>query len=220
MNVKFLILNCLLVSLVFGYEANSITQAELKQLKKLDKEIYILSTQDSKDNFLEVIHFIYRYLNYDLHYSKLKISSNANLRSSTSNTINNNGSSNSDRNSASIGLSLTFPIFDQKEKMQRRKEIINLKNQITKDVNDYFTTKAEYEELQNQNEILKYIEIRDKARKLDGVGSFNNWFNTMKSIKKNRYDTKYKLLELLQKKQLLLNYVRPNAINKLKELLK
>ena len=221
LRIKKIIFALIFISnFLFGYDANSITKAELKQLKKLDREIYKLSIQDSKDNFLEVIHFIYRHLNYNLNYSRLKISSNANLRSSTSKNNYDSGTTTSDRNSGAISISLTYPIFDPKEKAQRQKEIINIKNQITKDVTDYFTTKAEYEELENQNEILKYIEIRDKARKLDGVGSFNDWFSTMKSIKKNRYDTKYKLLELLQKRELLLNYVNPNATEQLKRLLK
>ena len=222
-NVKFLILNYLLITLLFSYEANSITKQELQQLKKIDEQIYKLSSNkddEKEDNSLEVIHFIYRNLRYDLDYSKLKITTNANVKSSTTQNSSYENQTTQDKTSGNIMLSLTYPLYDKKEEKQREQEIIKLKNQIAKDVTDYFTLKFEYEELKSENKILKLIETRDKARKLNGMGSFSDWLNTVKSLKKNKYDMKYKHLELIQKKQTLLNYIKLNEINNLENLLK
>ena len=58
LNVKFLILNCFCVVFLFGYEANSVTGAELEQLRVIDKKIYELSVREIDYNF-EKIAFLY-----------------------------------------------------------------------------------------------------------------------------------------------------------------
>jgi len=83
MNVKFLILNCFCVVFLFGYEANSVTGAELEQLKVIDKKIYELSVREIDYSFEKIAFFIFRNLSYDLDYVRLKISSSANIRTNS-----------------------------------------------------------------------------------------------------------------------------------------
>jgi len=204
MNVKFLIINYLLVGLIFGYDANTITLNEIKQLKVIDKNIYDLSSKDTKVDFVQVVHFIFLHLNYDIDFTRLKINATARATNKTK----------------TLGINLTYPIFDRKESNTRAKDIIKLKNDITKNVKSYFKIKLELQELEDEVLILTQLEIRDKARKLDGVGGFNDWLKTINDIKKTKFNIGFKKLELIEAKQILLNYVKPNTTMKLKKILK
>ena len=219
LNVKFLIFNCFCVVFLFGYEANSITGAELEQLKVIDKKIYDLSIQDIDYDYLEIIEFIFKNISYDIKYSKLKITATARSGINSNDTIRDDGTISTNRQNNFIGINLTYPIFDKKESNQRAKEIINIKNLITKDVQDYFKSKLELLELETENKILIQLEIRNKARKLDGVGGFDDWLKTINEIKQNRFKIGYKKLEVIKLKQKLLNYVKPNLMDELKGML-
>jgi hypothetical protein len=220
LNYKFLILNYLLVGLLFGYEAKNITSQELKQLKTIDDEIYKLSTIDIDIKSSEVIFFIFRNISYDLEYSRLKINLIANAKANTTDTKADDGTITTHKTNGYVGINLSYPLFDRKEKNNRIENIIKEKNSITKDVKNYFKIKLELQELEDEVLILTQLEIRDKARKLDGVGGFNDWLKTINDIKKTKFNIGFKKLELIEARQILLNYVKPNAIMKLKKILK
>jgi hypothetical protein len=221
LSVKFLILNVLFTGVLFGgeYEAKKITKIEYDELQKIDKTIYSLATKTKEYDNVEVANYIYQNLAYDLDFSRLKITSSANLRQSSSDTIYNNTDLTTDRNSYSAGISLTYPLFDKKESNDRKKEIISLKQKIIKEVQSYFKLKSKLDDLKLEYKILTALEIRTKARKLDGVGGFKDWLNVLKDIKKTNHDITDTSLELSQKMQILLSYVKPLNEMKLKGML-
>ncbi len=215
---KFIFFFLTLTSLL-GYEANQVTSQELKALQIIDKKIYDLSTKTIKYEFERVASFIFFNLAFDVKYSRLKISSSASAKVNSNDTTRDDGTTSTDRNNFSVGVTLTYPLFDRKESNDRKKQIIDTKKKIMADVRSYFKLKAELDDLKVERLILEQIEIRSKARKLDGVGSFNDWLIVLKNIKKTNLQIASKYFEIIEKEQLLLNYVRASRSITLKEML-
>ncbi len=221
MNVKFLIFNVLLINVLFAtdYEAKKITKDEYQNLNSIDKSIYELSVETKVYDTKRVSDFIYQNLAYDLDFTRLKITSSANIRHNSSNIVYDSTDITKDKNSYSASINLTYPLFDKKEYNDRKKQIIVLKQKIINEVQKYFKIKAKLYDLQMEQKILTQLEIRAKARKLDGVGGFKDWLDVIKNIKKINYDISYTSLELSEKKQILLSYVKPSNENELRGML-
>ena len=219
MNVKFLILNIFLINILFGYEAKKVTKNEYQDLKMIDKSIYDLSIETKVYDTKKVATFIYLNLAYDLDFTRLKIISSANIRHSSSDTVYNENNMMTDRNSYSTSVKLSYPLFDRKESNDRKKQIITLKQKIIKEIQNYFKLKAKLHDLKIELKILTQLEIRAKARKLDGVGGFKDWLDVLKDIKKTNYDITITDLELSEKAQVLISYVSLSKQENLKEML-
>ena len=221
MNVKFLMLNALLVSVLFGanYEAKKITKNEYQDLKAIDKYIYDLSVGQKVYDTKKVVNFIYLNLGYDLDFTRLKITSLANIKHSSSDIEYTQTNRTIDRNSYGASINLSYPLFDKKESNDRKKQIIILKQKIIGEVKNYFKLKAKLDDLEIELKILTQLEIRAKARKLDGVGGFKDWLEVVKNIKKTNYDLILTDLELNEKLQMLVSYVKSSRQDSLKEML-
>jgi len=221
MNVKFLILNILLINLLCGseYEAKKITKTEYKKLQKIDKTIYEFSIKTQEYDSVSVANYIYQNLAYDLDFTRLKITSSANLKHNSSDTVYNTTDVETNKNSYSASINLTYPLFDKKESNDRKKQIVTIKQKIIREVQKYFKLKAKLDDLKLEHKILTALEIRAKARKLDGVGGFKDWLDVLKDIKKVNFDITDTSLELSEQKQVLLSYVKPLKEMKLMEML-
>jgi hypothetical protein len=220
-NVKFLMLNILSISVLCSseYEAKKITKVEYQDLQMIDKNIYELSVETKTYDTKKVANFIYANLAYDLDFTRLKITSSANLRHSSSDTVYNATDLSTDRNSYSTSVNFTYPLFDKKESNDRKKQIIVLKQKIIKEVQNYFKLKAKLHDLKIELKILTALEIRAKARKLDGVDGFKDWLDVIKDIKKVNYDLTLTDLELKEKMQTLMSYIIASKQQILKDML-
>ena len=221
MNVKVIILNIFLISVLFGteYEARKVTRNEYQDLKTIDKNIYNLSMKQKVYDTKRVANFIYLSLGYDLDFTRLKITSSANIKHSSSESVYNENDRAIDRNSYGASLNFTYPLFDKKESNDRKKQIITLKQKIISEVRNYFKLKAKLHNLEIELKILTQLEIRAKARKLDGVGGFKDWLDVIRDIKKVNYDLTLTDLELSEKQQTLMSYVLTTRQQSLKEML-
>jgi len=217
----FVYVLCLFTINLFGYEPKKITKIEYQDLQKIDKEIYDFSVERKMYDTKKVAHFIYVNLGYDLDFTRLKIISSASVRNGSAKrtSIYNENEITINRNSYSANINLTYPLFDKKESNDRKKQIITLKQKIISEVQKYFKLKAKLHDLEIELKILTQLEIRAKARKLDGVGGFNDWLDVIKDIKKTTYDLTVTDLELKEKNQVLLSYVMLSRQNNLKEML-
>jgi len=220
-NVKFLMLYIVSISVLCSseYEAKKITKIEYQDLQEIDKKIYELSSYVKIYDTKKVAKFIYQNLAYDLDFTRLKITSSANLKHNSSDTVYNTTDVVTNRNSYSASVNLTYPLFDKKESNDRKKQIITLKQKIIKETQNYFKLKAKLHDLQIEQKILTQLEIRAKARKLDGVGGFTDWLDVLKDIKKNNYDITITDLELKEKLQTLMSYVISSRQESLKGML-
>lgn len=221
LNFKFLILNLVSIGVLFSgeYEAKKITKLEYQDLQVIDKNLYDLSVETKIYDTKKVATFIYLNLAYDLDFTRLKITSSANVRHGSSDTVYNENDITTDRNSYSATINLTYPLFDKKEANSRKKEIITLKQKIIKEVQNYFELKVKLHDLKIELKILTALEVRAKARKLDGVGGFKDWLDVIKDIKKTNYDITVTDLELKEKLQILLSYVMVSRQDSLKGML-
>lgn len=192
------------------YNAKNITENEYLKLLKIDTTLYAISTKEHHYSISEISLYIYNNLAINLNYSRLKIAFNAKARSRTSEAItaDSTGASYSrDRNDILASIAITYPIFDQKEANERQQKIISTRQKITNEIADYFKLKAKLTDLSAEIEILTALEIRNKARKLDAVGSFDEWLDILKKIKKSKADYTITEIEKAEKYLNLLNYV-------------
>lgn len=215
------LLYLLVVNFVYGfdYESKKITKIEYQELRTIDKNIYELSVEQKSYDTKKVASFIYLNLAYDLDFTRLKITSSANIRHSSSDTVYNENNVMTNRNSYSTSLNFTYPLFDKKESNDRKKQIIILKQKIIKEVQNYFKLKAKLHDLDIELKILTQLEIRAKARKLDGVGGFKDWLDVVRDIKKVNYNLTLTDLELKEKMQTLMSYILVSRQDILKEML-
>jgi hypothetical protein len=228
LNVKFLILNVLIfgvvLSFVFGsdfkadYKANTVTAPDKEALKKLDEKLYKLVNETAKrDDQLRVVSdFIYKNLRYDLDYSRLTVTASA---SSTSATVESfNGETN--KNKIQAGITFSYPLFDRKEDNDRKKTIITVKQKISADVKTYLLLEAKIHDLEIALVIQQQLEIRAKARKLEGVGGFDDWLKIIQEIKTIKENLSKSTIEKQESKEVLLSYLEEPKHLHLEELLK
>lgn len=228
LNVKFLIIGVLIfgvvLSSVFGadfkadYEANTVTNSDKEALKRLDEKLYKLVNETAKkeDQLRVVSDFIYKNLRYDLDYSRVTVTASASgttLNSSTYDGVTN-------RDKLQAGITLSYPLFDPKENNERKKTIITVKQKISAAVKAYLLLEAKIHDLDIALLIQQQLEIRAKARKLEGVGGFDDWLKIIQEIKKIKEDLAKSTIEKQESKEVLLSYLEEPKHLQLEELLK
>jgi hypothetical protein len=228
LNVKFLILNVLIfgvvLSFVFGadfkadYKATTVTNTDKEALKRLDEKLYTLvNTPGGKDDQLKNISdFIYKNLRYDLDYSRVTVTASTTATALNSSTYDGDGN----RNKLQAGITLSYPLFDAKENNERKKTIITVKQKITADVKTYLLLEAKIHDLEIALLIQQQLEIRAKARKLEGVGGFDDWLKIIQEIKTIKENLSKSTIEKQESKEILLSYLEEQKHLQLEELLK
>ena len=228
LNVKFLIIGVLIfgvvLSFVFGadfkadYKANTVTANDKEALKRLDEKLYKLVNETAKkeDQLRVVSDFIYKNLRYDLDYSRVTVTASASGTTLNSSTY--DGDTN--RNKLQAGITLSYPLFDAKENNERKKTIITVKQKISADVKAYLLFEAKIHDLDIALLIQQQLEIRAKARKLEGVGGFDDWLKIIQEIKKIKEDLAKSTIEKQESKEILLSYLEEPKHPQLEELLK
>ncbi len=221
MKTKILFTALLFNSLLFAeYQPKEISKDEYKELNEIDKTIYDLAIQSHHYDIKSISNFIYSHLAYDLEFTRLKITSSLSLRHSSSDSVYNETGYTTNKDSYALGVRLSYPLFDKKEVNDRLKQIVTVKKQIIALVTDYFKLKAKIDDFKVSLQIKKALEIRTKARKLDGVGSFDEWLQILEDIKDLNYKLSVADVELKEKFQTLVSHIQPNAKEQLQELLK
>lgn len=205
--------------LLADYQPKKISKEEYNSLAKIDKTIYDLSVRSHDYDIKQISDFIYKNLSYDIEFTRLKITSNLSLRHASSDTVYSESQLTTDRNSYALSVNFTYPLFDKKEVNDRLKDIVTVKKQIIALVTDYFKLKAELDDLKISLKISRALEVRTKARKLDGVGGFDEWLSIMEEIKELNYKISVTDVELEEKRETLLSYISPDKIADLKSLL-
>lgn len=221
--IKIFTILLFIISIAPGqnYKALEVSNQELNSIKQIDQEIYNLITKEDQEKSEDIANYIYKNLRYKLDYTPLKINANANARhSSSENTYTSDTELIRDRNAYSIGVTLTYPLFDKKEELEREKDQIQIKQKLIDEVSKFLRLREEIRELKEEIKLLYLLETRAKARKLTGSDSFDNWLSVLKDIKKNKEDLKIKEIEFLQQKRTIFTYVKSNAHNRLEELLR
>lgn len=201
-----------------AYEALSITDENRKNLKTLEERLYDLATCKESHDYIHVVNFIFKNLAYKLDYTLLKIESKATARAIQQQQ--NAATQYTNESSKLVAeISLTYPLLDKKEDLERQKKIIDTKQSIIKDCRKYFDLKAELEALHVELDLLMNLEVRAKSRKLSGVDSFDNWLKIIKDIKSINEKITLKEIEQLEAKEILLSLVPLHVTATLEQML-
>jgi hypothetical protein len=227
LNIKFfsqrvlstIILNTLVVVFVFGgdYKANTVTNTDKEALKRLDEKLYKLVNKTAKkdDQLKNISDFIYKNLRYDLDYSRLTVTASASGTSATVESF----SGETNKNKLRAGITFSYPLFDPKENNERKKTIIAVKQKISADVKAYLLLEAKIHDLEIALLIQQQLEIRAKARKLEGVGGFDDWLKIIQEIKKIQEDLAKSTIEKQEAREILLSYIEESRQNLLLEVM-
>jgi len=186
------------------YEPKKVTKEDLSNLRKIDAKLFYLANEKKSYKYDAVSSFIYNNLAYDLDFTRFKVVGSASARASLQD---NENIYTNESNRLRAQVMLTYPFFDAKEANERKQKIVTLKQKIINDAQKYFKTKAKHDDLLLERLLILKIETRLKARKLQAVGSFDEWLKIIKELKKVNYDLSVSEIELSQAKQLLLSYV-------------
>jgi len=209
--MKLLLLLAFTLTLNAEYAPKKVTKNDLQRLNAIDEKLYSLAMKKEHFNYEKVANFVYKNLAYDLDFSRFKVVGTGTLRKTkylTANPITNRG------DMARAGLVITYPFFDAKENNARLEKMVSVKQKIIADTKAYFKLKAAFEDLELQKLILLQVETRAKARKLQAVGSFDDWLKVINSIRKINAE-----LELSDAKQTLVSYVMKEKMQQLKNML-
>jgi len=227
LNIKFfsqrvlstIILNALVIVFVFGgdYKANTVTNTDKEALKRLDEKLYKLVNKTAKkdDQLKNISDFIYKNLRYDLDYSRLTVTASASGTSATVESF----SGETNKNKLRAGITFSYPLFDPKENNERKKTIIAVKQKISADVKAYLLLEAKIHDLEIALLIQQQLEIRAKARKLEGVGGFDDWLKIIQEIKKIKEDLAKSTIEKQEAREILLSYIEESRQNLLLEVM-
>ena len=165
----------------------------------------------------EVARYVYQNLAYNLDFTRFKLiatgSARASFQDQTVNTFTNEG------NRLRAQLMATYPIFDAKESNERLEKMIIVKQKIIVITKNYFKLKAEHRDKEISKLMLLRLETRYKSRKLQGVGSFDEWFKIVDDLRKINKEISISELEISENRQILLSYVLKNKRAMLKEML-
>ncbi len=215
--IKYILLLAFTLSLNANYEAKKVTGANLKALNAMDAKLYELAFSKETYNFNEISHFIYQNLAYDLDFTRFKVIGSTSARLTYQDQEENQFTNEGNRLRAQIMV--TYPFFDAKESNERLAKMMTTKQKIISQVKKYFTIKAKHKDLEIEKLILVRVETRAKARKLQAVGSFDDWLKVIRDLKKVNIDLSLSEIELSEGKQLLLSYVLDSKRQQLKEML-
>lgn len=214
---KIIIILTLAFSLNAKYEAKKVTSSDLEDLNAIDKKLYDLASHRKTYDYEKVANFIYSNLAFKLDYTLLKVEGTASARGTMQDESTNQYTNEGNRARAEIII--TYPFYDAKESNERLAKMMTTKQKIITQVKKHFTIKAEHKDLEIEKLILIRIETRVKARKLQAVGSFDEWLEVIRDIRKINNKLTLSEIELSESKQLLLAYVKKNKRHLLKEML-
>jgi hypothetical protein len=214
----FLLMAFIVTALNAEYMPKRITSQDLKDLNAIDERLYTLALKKEEYNFSSVSLFIYNNLAYDLDFTRFKVVGSASLRT-TRNLKNESNVYTDESDRARAQLMITYPFFDAKENNERLAKMVTTKQKIINDVKAYFKLKAKCKDLEIEKLILLRVETRAKARKLQAVGSFDEWLKVIENIRKINADLTQTEIDKSDAEQTLLSYVLSSKRQALKEML-
>lgn len=214
-----ILLSLLTVASLNAYDAKIISTDDGKRLKEIDAKLYQLATTKQKYNFKKITDFIIKNLAYKRDYSMLKVDAKASARMIQNDKTRDATALQEEESRLKAEVLLTYPLFDPREKYERKKKIIETKQKLIGDTKKYFDSKIKLDDLEIQKLILLELEIRDKARKLTASGGFNDWLKTIENIRKVNKDIADAKVEMSESRLVLLSYVKDAAKSQLKKML-
>ncbi len=219
---KVLLFFCILHVIIFAEDftdkdPTGITDKDIKLLKDFDELSYKLS--NSKIKVLSV-NKIYQFIQQNKVYIDDFSLLHVNLKASAGiDDYDYKSERERDKNFKKIYLEVSYPIFDQKTKRERQKQIIKDDNAILKNIQQYAKYFNSYHAKKRKLEFLRFLLIRDKVQVKSGVKYLDEKIIKLDKLLEvqNQIGETRQLLEIYQ--NILLNYVMPEQRNNLRKIL-
>jgi len=201
----------------FDKNASSITNYDLKLMQEFDKLAYDLSDVELKSLDVNSIYsFIKVHKNYITDYSLAKIDFKASAGIDDYDYV---ADKERDKNYKKTSIQLTYPLFDQKSRRDIKNKKIEYNFKILAEINKYSKLRDDLISKIRELKFNRLIQIKEKLQVKKGIKYLDDKLNTIEKILKLQNDILDIKSNLKIEKIILLNYVKPNYRDKLKEIL-
>jgi len=200
----------------FDKNASKITTFDLQLMQEFDNLVYYSSDVELKTLDVDAIYnFIKKHKNYITDYSLAKIDFQAGF-GINSNLENNN----QDKNYQQAIIKFTYPIFDQKSKKEIQNKKIEFNLKLLNTIKEYINLKDSLTAKKRELKFFRLVQIKEKLQVKKGIKYLDEKLKTIEKI----LILQNKILDIKSNlaiaKATLLNYVKPDYREKLKEMLK
>lgn len=225
--IKKLAILLFAIPLFADYNPSKITKQDLAELLKLDSNLYEVSkrkTPTRKADLGEIFNFIWT--NREIKIDPLKERFNLDIVAFAGGRNRSGINQSADEFDytlnpyAYVGLQGNLKIIDAKESRDKKAEILKQRATILKKIESLISKELEIQNLQEQLEILQYKENLYKIRVFEGVESRATRISNFEAILKAKQNQNKAKIDLEALKLELLDFVKSEAREKLKEILK
>jgi hypothetical protein len=201
----------------FDKNASTITNYDLKLMEEFDKLAYDLSDVELKSLDIKTIYnYIRTHKSYITDYSLAKVDFKA---SAGIDDYDYAVDRERDKNYKKTSIQLTYPLFDQKSRKDIKNKKIEYNFKILDELNKYTKLRDSLVAIIRELKFNRLIQIKEKLQVKKGIKYLDDKLKTIEKILKLQNDILDIKSNLIISETTLLNYVKPNARAKLKELL-
>lgn len=192
---KSAILTALLYSAIYSAEplidANpmTITSSDSRIIREFDKLIYDRAhARPQNVQLAETVAYILKFKTYQIEYNHLKIEAAGDAGRRTARSTGEGAQAAagdlfpSDFNYYDIGITVTMPLYDQKEARDIVKKKFDLKSKIIDDVKKFYDAKIAAAAIRARLELAELKQIRAKARTIEGIVNLDDRIKIIEDI--------------------------------------
>jgi len=230
--IKITLKIALLIIIIQNVEAKNyydtspsrIIKNDVDLLKKFDEKLYkIAEKKHKKYSIGKIYRFIQKHRSLINDYSRLKISIVGELGSRTRRGLAGLGEDytlndelTNSREYYLVGLKAIYPIYDKKTEKTLRNERIKQENEIINKIALYLESKETIDLLKEELEIVRLIQIRDKALVKTGIKYLDERIKTIERIFKIKKSIRQSRAKKDKLKEILLTMTtRPKTLSKM-----
>jgi len=212
-----LILNSVASDNFYDKNSSSVTNYDLELMKQYDKLVYELSDTKLEPLDIDTIYnFIRVHKNYIVDYSLAKISLNSAVGVDDYDYVNDNER---DKNYKKASIQLTYPLFDPKSRKDIKNKKLEYNFKILNEINKYADLRDKKIALMRKLKFQRLMQIKEKLQVKKGVKYLDDKLNTIEKILNLQNDILNIRTDLIVSQKTLLNYVKPNFRERLKEMI-
>lgn len=198
----------------FDKNASKITAFDLQLMQEFDELIYYSSDVKLKTLDVDAIYnFIKKHKSYISDYSLAKIDFQAGV-GINSNIENNN------QNYQQAIIKFTYPLFDQKSRKEIQNKKIEFNLKILNKIKEYASLRDSLISKRRELKFFRLVQIKEKLQVKKGIKYLDEKLKTIEKILILQNDILHIKSNLAIAKATLLNYVKSDYREKLKELLR
>lgn len=197
--------------------ASTITKDDMHLMQEFDTLVYSISDEDLKPLDINSIYaFIKKNKAYITDYDLLKINLKASTGTDDYDYVN---ETQRDKDYKKASIELVYPIYDTKSRKDIKNKKLEYNFKILDEIKKYSNLRDKKLGLQRELKFDRLMQIREKLQVKKGVKYLDDKLKTIEKILKLQNDILEVNTDLVISQKNLLNYVKKNARDRLKEML-